>query len=312
MNNTLISIISPIYRAENSIHILISRLIETLNIISDNFEIILVDDNSPDDSWSEIQKICRKDSRIKGIQLSRNFGQHYAITAGLENAKGEWIVVMDCDLQDRPEEIVNLYNEAIKGFDIVLASREIRKDSFHKKIFSKLFYKALSYLTGQKIDNSVANFGIYHKKVIDSILSMKDSIRYFPTMVNWVGFNKTKINVIHSERIHGESTYNFKKLFKLALDVILINSDKPIRLIIKFGLLMSIFSFSFAAYYLFAYLIGEIEVEGFTSLIISIWFLSGFILMTLGIVGLYIGKTYEAVKNRPFYIVRNEINIEHE
>jgi glycosyltransferase involved in cell wall biosynthesis len=312
MNNTLISIISPIYRAENSIHILISRLIETLNIISDNFEIILVDDNSPDDSWSEIQKICRKDSRIKGIQLSRNFGQHYAITAGLENAKGEWIVVMDCDLQDRPEEIVNLYNEAIKGFDIVLASREIRKDSFHKKIFSKLFYKALSYLTGQKIDNSVANFGIYHKKVIDSILSMKDSIRYFPTMVNWVGFNKTKINVIHSERIHGESTYNFKKLFKLALDVILINSDKPIRLIIKFGLLMSIFSFSFAAYYLFVYLIGEIEVEGFTSLIISIWFLSGFILMTLGIVGLYIGKTYEAVKNRPFYIVRNEINLEHE
>ena len=312
MNNRLISIISPIYRAENSIHILISRLIETLNIISDNFEIILVDDNSPDDSWSEIQKICRKDSRIKGIQLSRNFGQHYAITAGLENAKGEWIVVMDCDLQDRPEEIVNLYNEAIKGFDIVLASREIRKDSFHKKIFSKLFYKALSYLTGQKIDNSVANFGIYHKKVIDSILSMKDSIRYFPTMVNWVGFNKTKINVIHSERIHGESTYNFKKLFKLALDVILINSDKPIRLIIKFGLLMSIFSFSFAAYYLFAYLIGEIEVVGFTSLIISIWFLSGFILMTLGIVGLYIGKTYEAVKNRPFYIVRNEINLEHE
>lgn len=312
MNNRLISIISPIYRAENSIHILISRLIITLNNLTDNFEIILVDDNSPDDSWSEIQKICSNDSRIKGIQLSRNFGQHYAITAGLENAKGEWIVVMDCDLQDRPEEIVNLYNEAIKGFDIVLASREIRKDSFHKKIFSKLFYKALSYLTGQKIDNSVANFGIYHKKVIDSILSMKDSIRYFPTMVNWVGFNKTKINVIHSERIHGESTYNFKKLFKLALDVILINSDKPIRLIIKFGLLMSIFSFSFAAYYLFAYLIGEIEVVGFTSLIISIWFLSGFILMTLGIVGLYIGKTYEAVKNRPFYIVRNEINLEHE
>lgn len=183
MNNTqetpLISIVSPVYKAEKIVDILVKRIKEEVSKITENYEIILVEDGSPDRSWEAIERNCMEDKRVKGIKLSRNFGQHYAITAGLDHAKGEWTVVMDCDLQDRPEEIINLYQKALEGYDIVLARRHKRQDSFLKRTFSWLFYKILSYLTGTKHDPAVANFGIYHKKVIQAVSQMRESIRYF-------------------------------------------------------------------------------------------------------------------------------------
>ncbi len=304
----IISIVSPVYRAENIVDKLVTEIIKSVSQITENFEIILVEDGSPDDSWAKIEENCQKDTRVKGIKLSRNFGQHYAITAGLDHAQGEWIVVMDCDLQDRPEEIPNLYKKAKEGFDVVLAQRHQRKDNFFKKLFSWAFYKVLSYLTGVKHDESVANFGIYHKKVIEAVKQMRESIRVFPIMVRWVGFKQTKLKVEHAEREEGKSSYNFKRLLNFALDIILAYSDKPIRLTIKTGLLISFLSFIFAIILLVQYFLGKITVAGYASLIISIWFFSGLIMMTLGVIGLYVGKIFEGVKNRPIYVIKDFLN----
>ncbi len=303
-----ISIVSPVYNSEGSIVTLIERIKNVLLTITDKYEIILVEDGGNDNSWDVIERQALLDRRIKGIKLSRNFGQHYAITAGLDYSRGEWIVVMDCDLQDRPEEIINLFNKAQEGFDIVLARRFNRQDGMLKKLFSALFYRTLGYLTGSDQDETVANFGIYNRKVIDIVVSMRESIRYFPTMIKWVGFKSTKLNVLHEPRANSSTSYNFKKLLNLAIDIILAYSDKPIRLMIKFGLFVSLISFIVAIIVLIRWIGGDITVMGYTSQIISIWFLSGIIISTLGLVGLYIGKTFEGVKQRPIYVIEKLVN----
>ena len=308
--NIKISIVSPVYRAENIVPELVKQIAKNVETITSNYEIILVNDSSPDNSWLAIEKECSKNSKVKGINLSRNFGQHYAITAGLSYAKGDWIVVMDCDLQDRPDEIPNLYNKALEGYDSVFAQRIERKDGFIKKTLSKLFYSLFSYLTDTKQDASVANFGVYNKKVIDSILSMNDKVRFFPTLVQWVGFNKYYLPVKHSDRYEGQSSYNFKSLFKLALNNIIAFSDKPLRLTVKLGFYISIISLLVGLVYLILYFNGNIEVIGFTSLFISIWFLAGVVISILGIIGLYVGKIFDNVKRRPLYITNELINIE--
>lgn len=303
-----LSVVSPVYRAEKILPVLVQRISEAALTITRDFEIVLVDDYSPDNSWAVIEQLAQENKAVKGIKLSRNFGQHYAITAGLDNAKGEWIVVMDCDLQDRPEEIPVLYQKAQEGFDIVLAKRSNRKDKFFKRLFSKYFYKVLSYLTGSEQDATVANFGIYHRRVNDAIKQMRESIRYFPTMVQWVGFRLTKIEVQHDERFEGKTSYNFKKLLRLATDIILAFSDKPLRILVKGGLLLATIFFFVAIIYLIKWFRGEISVLGYTSLIISVWMLSGVIIATLGVVGLYIGKIFEGVKNRPIYLIEKKLN----
>lgn len=302
-----ISIVSPVYRAEKIIPELVKRIDDSISIITTNYEIILVEDCGPDNSWTVIEDIAKKNPRVKGFKLSRNFGQHYAITCGLDHAKGDWIVVMDCDLQDQPEEIIKLYNKALEGNDIVLAQRVERQDSFIKRLLSKVFYRILGYLTGTSIDESIANFGIYSSKSIEAIKSMRESIRYFPTMVKWVGFKQATIPVEHAERVEGNSSYNFKRLFNLALEIILAYSDKPIRIMIKFGLMISMASCLMGLIFLTRYLFGEVTVQGYTSLIISIWFFSGLILVMLGVVGLYVGKTFEGVKRRPIYIIEKSV-----
>jgi dolichol-phosphate mannosyltransferase len=302
-----LSIVSPVYRAELILEELVKRIEDSVVNITTDFEIILVEDFGPDNSWNVIEEIASKNPRVKGLKLSRNFGQHYAITAGLDHAAGDWVVVMDCDLQDQPEEIPALYDKAIQGFEVVLARRSNRQDGFMKRLSSKLFYRTLAWLTGSHQDETIANFGIYSKAVITQITSMRESIRYFPTMVRWVGFRQTTLDVVHASNSSRESSYNFKKLFNLALDIMLAYSDKPIRLTVKFGLLVALTGFLFAIYTLIRYLQGEIIVAGYASMIISLWLLSGFLLVTLGMIGLYIGKTFEGVKNRPIYIVEKRV-----
>lgn len=308
MIKPFISIVSPIYGAENTVEELVSQIHKEVSLITNEYEIILVDDCGPDKSWEKIIQLCENDNKIVGLKLSRNFGQHYAITAGLDQSLGEWIIVMDCDLQDRPDQISKMYNKALEGYDVVQGRRENRKDSFFKKTFSTLFYKVLAYLSGYSQDSTIANFGIYNKKVISSITSMRESIRFFPTMVAWVGFRKTSIEIEHAERSEGRSSYTISKLFNLALDIILAYSDKPLRIIIKLGMITSLGSFIFLMYNLYKYLSGQIVVLGYMSLIISIWFLSGLIMLMLGVVGLYIGKTFESTKNRPIYVIDKKIN----
>ena len=210
---------------------------------------------------------------------------------------------MDCDLQDRPEEIINLYNKVQEGYDVVLARRYQRQDNFFKRFFSWAFYKTLSYLTGTPHDSGITNFGVYHHRVIEAVNQMRESIRYFPTMVHWVGFRQTKLDVQHAAREEGKTSYNFKRLINLAIDIILAYSDKPLRLTIRLGLFISLLAFLFAVLNVILYFQGLIIVSGYASLIISIWFFSGLIITILGVLGLYVGKIFEGVKKRPIYII---------
>ena len=305
-----LSIVTPVYSCESCIVDLIDRITISINSFTTDFEIIFVNDSSPDNSWEVLKQISSENSTIKLINLSRNFGQHAAITAGLSEATGEWMVVMDCDLQDLPEEIPNLFSKAQEGYDFVLAERASRNDSFYKKMTSRVFYFVLSYLTGTKQDTSVANFGIYHRKVINEVLKMGDQIKFFPLMIKWVGFSSCKLPVKHAARIEGTSSYSLLKLLRLSSDVILSFSDKPLKILVKLGFFISLIALIFGIDILYSYLSGKIIVQGYASLIISLWFLSGLIVSMLGLVGLYVGKSFDKIKGRQVYIIKEKVNFE--
>ncbi len=306
----LFSIVSPVYRAERIIPELHSRICQALEKITQHFEIILVNDSSPDQSWQEIKKITARDKRVKGIHLSRNFGQHHAITAGLDNAKGEWIVVMDCDLQDQPEEISKMYLKAQEGYDVVLGRRVQRKDSFFKRFSSKLYNHFYSFFTDTKADATIANFGIYHRKVIESLSGIREQNRSFPLFVHWMGFSKTTVEIEHAARYEGKTSYNLKRLFRLAANSIIAFSNKPLYVSICLGFFLCFVSFCFGAYFFLRYFITQTPVAGWTSLMVSLWFIGGMIMASLGVIGIYIGKIFDEVKKRPIYIIQETENIE--
>jgi len=301
-----LSVVSPVYRAERLVEKLVDEIRAALESLGISFEIILVEDGSPDKSWESICKTCCKFSEVRGVRLSRNFGQHYAISAGLSLAHGNWVVVMDCDLQDRPAEIPRLLEKAKEGYDVVVARRAMRQDGFLKKLSSKIFYGTLGWLTGTTHDPAIANFGIYSAKVIAAINSMPESIRYFPTMVRWVGFRTESLDVEHAARPEGKTSYNLRRLFNLALDICLAYSDKPLRMAVGTGFAVSLIGFVFAGFTVVQAFRGEIQVLGYASLIVSLWVLAGLMIFIMGVVGLYVGKCFEGVKRRPTFIIREE------
>lgn len=305
-----ISIVSPVYRGEKMVHELVTRIRENVTKLTDDFDIILVNDASPDQSWQMILKECADDKRIKGINLSRNFGQHKAIRAGLNYAKGDWVVVMDCDLQDRPEEIPNLYAKGVEGFDIVQGERMERKDNGLKKLSSKVFHIIFDWLTGIKSNQRIANFGIYKNTVIKYICQISERDRGLISMLRYVGFNSTSIPIEHGARLEGKSSYTLSKLLNLAFNNIISNTNKPLRVMVEVGFAMAFFSLVIALYNVLAKLCGFISVAGFSTIVFSVWFVGGMIMMQIGILGIYIGKVFDQVKGRPLYVVRDEVNVD--
>ena len=310
MDNCKISVVIPEYKGEKMVKELVERIQQSVETITEDYEIILVNDCSPDNTWTEIEKVGKFDTRVKGLNLSRNFGQHYAISAGLQYAKGDWVVVMDCDLQDRPEEILNLYNKAQEGWYIVQARRINKQFGFFKKLSSVLYHKVFDYLSGFKTDSAKGNFGIYHKHVIEEYNKIGEVSRSFGSLIRHLGFKTTDMDVQHAARGEGKSSYTLSKLLSLSFDTIISNSNKPLRLAVLWGFLMSGLSFLLAIYNVVAKLIGIIEVSGYTTTIFSIWFVGGLLLLMMGVLGLYIGKIYNQVKGRPIYVVAESLNIE--
>jgi dolichol-phosphate mannosyltransferase len=241
---------------------------------------------------------------VHGIQFSRNFGQHYSITAGLDYCRGKWVVVMDCDLQDRPEEIPHLYAKAKEGYDIVLAQRQMRRDSLLKRMTSKMFYQLFSYLADIKYNGDVGNFRIMSNKVVENLRLMREQLRFLGALTQWIGFPTTSIKVEHAERFEGKTTYTVAKLLKLAIDTIIAYSDKPLRLSVNLGFFMVFFSFSYSVYIVVRSTFFGVSIPGWSSLIVSLYFIGGIIISILGIIGIYLGKTFNESKNRPLYIVR--------
>ena len=246
-----ISVVIPVYKAEDCLHELYTRLTRCLENISRDFEILLVEDCGGDRSWEIIEELAAKDLRVKGVQLSRNFGQHYGITAGLDHCNGDWIVVMDCDLQDPPEEIINLYTAAMQGYDVVLARRSNRQDPILQRLTSYIFFKIFNYLSDTNYDSQIGNFRIMSRKVIESYCQMREQLRFFGGLIDWMGFPSLVVDIQHSKRFAGKSTYSFRKRWQLASEIIIAYSDKPLRLSVQFGFIMAIVAFSYGLYIFF-------------------------------------------------------------
>lgn len=302
----LISVIIPVYKAEDCLHELYRRLVPALESVSQDFEIVMVEDCGGDRSWGIIRELAKADPRVRGIQFSRNFGQHYGITAGLDHCSGDWAVVMDCDLQDAPESIPALYAKAQEGFDVVLARRMMRKDGLRKTLGSRLFYKVFGWLADMDYDPEVGNFRIISRKVIDSCNSMRENLRFFGGMIDWLGFPTAKIDSEHGERFAGETSYTFASLLKLASNTIIAYSDKPMRLSVQFGFAMAILAFMAGIGLLIYASLNEVPIMGWSSLIVSLYFIGGVIIANLGIIGIYLAKAFEETKKRPLYVVMHD------
>lgn len=302
------SVVVPVYGCRDALPELHRRLVETLEQMGKSFELIFVDDHDKQNSWEEIFRICQQDKRVRGIKLSRNFGQIRAITAGLDNAKGDWIVVMDCDLQDRPESIPELYGKACEGFDVVFAKRVDRKDSALTKFLSKSFYKVYEYFTDGTYDASLCNFSISRRIVIQNYCKLREHNRGYTMFIKWLGFRQTAIELVGDERFSGSSSYSFSKKMNMAFELITAQSNKPLQLSIRIGFVISLIAFAFLTYTVFRQLLFNDGAAGWTSLIASIYLMGGIILAAIGVVGLYVGNIFTEVKNRPLYVIEEDVN----
>ncbi|MBN9379449.1 MAG: glycosyltransferase family 2 protein [Chitinophagaceae bacterium] len=304
----LISVVSPVYGCKACLDELHARLVQTLEGLTDSFEIILVNDASPDAPWELIKDLAQRDKRVKGINLSRNFGQHYALRAGLDHSKGDWVIVMDCDLQCDPAEIIKLYEKAKEGYDVVFTKIKQKKEPYFKALTSEMFYNVYNYLTGMKIEKSLSSMNIANRRVVDVIRSMKEHHQVHFLFLKWAGFRSAIIEIDHNKRFAGKSSYDFKKRIRLAVNTFLTFSDKPLRLAIRLGFYLSCVSAVFMTYKIVGSLLHGHQVLGWASLIASIFFSTGLIISVLGVVGLYVGKIFEEVKNRPLYVAKDLLN----
>lgn len=304
-----ISVVVPVYGCPGALPELHRRLVAVLEGMGKSFEIVLVDDHDPQNSWEGIERLCALDERVVGVRLSRNFGQIRAITAGLDLCQGDWVVVMDCDLQDRPEGIPQLYEKAQEGYDVVFARRVQRKDSGVTKLFSRAFYKVYEYFTDGTYDASLCNFSISRHIVIQSYCSMRERNRAYTMFIKWLGFKQTAIDLVGDERFEGESSYSFKKKLAMAFELITAQSTKPLKFAVTVGFFFALVSLLvIVATVVNHFLNADDVLAGWTSTIASIFFMGGLILASVGVVGLYVGNIFEEVKGRPLYVVAEVLN----
>ncbi|MEN5096101.1 glycosyltransferase family 2 protein [Stenotrophomonas sp. TWI1409] len=304
-----ISVVAPVYGCKGCLEDLVDQVQAAVATLGVEFEMILVDDASPDGAWPRITELAATRAWLRGLRLSRNFGQHSAISAGIEHADGRWTVVMDCDLQDVPAEIPALYRKANdEQLDVVFAQRVERQDAPLKRFSSWAFFSVLGWLTGVPQDPSTANFGIYHRKVIQAVCQMPERDRSFPLMVKWAGFRTGKLPVQHQARAEGETSYTLRKLLALSTNIALGYSEKPLRMVAGTGIACSLVAFVLVAMSLLRWWDGDIEVAGYTSIIGSVWLIGGLVMFCLGVVGLYVGQVFRNVQKRPYYIVADAVN----
>lgn len=304
-----ISVVVPVYGCPEALVPLHERLVLVLSKICDSYEIILVNDCCPKGSWNIIKKICAEDRNVVGINLSRNFGQIHATNAGINISEGDYVVLMDCDLQDRPEGILELYQEIEKGRDIVFAKRKDRKDGKLTLLLSSLFYKVYNYFVDGYYDKDIGNFCIVKRHIVDEYNKIKDNNRSFTTVLSWMGYDTSYVEIESDERYEGKSSYNFKKKMDLAIDMLTSQSNKPLKAIIELGLFIAMLSFIYLMSQVIMYFVVDDILEGWTSMIASIFLVGGIVLICLGGVGIYIGNIFNQTKGLPDYLIMESINL---
>lgn len=303
------SIIIPIFNEEGNINKLYERLKSLIKNINSDFEFIFINDGSKDKSIQLIKELASKDVDVKFINFSRNFGHQIAVTAGLDKSTGDRIVIIDADLQDPPELIIDMFNKMDDGYEVVYAKRKARKgESWLKKFTAKMFYRILKSITSVNIPVDTGDFRIMDRKIVDALKEMPEQQKFLRGQISWIGFNQTYIEYERDERFAGETGYTYKKMIRFALDGITSFSNFPLKFASICGFVVSGIAFIVMLYALYSRFISKNYIEGWTSIIISVLFLGGIQLISIGIIGEYISRLSSNVRNRPLYIVR-ESNI---
>jgi len=302
-----LSVVSPVYHAEGCVEELHRRLSEVLQSMKVDYEIIFVDDGSPDRSAEKISEIAASDAQVIALLLSRNFGQHPAITAGVSEAKGDWIVVMDCDLQDRPEDIPRLFAKAREGHDIVFARRQKPHESWIKRTTSHAWFAILNRLTDFPVDSGAGSFSLISRQVADEFLRISDRHRHYVLVLRWLGFAQAYVDVEQAERFAGRSSYSLRALLRHAISGIASHSTRLLYLSIYAGFAFVGLAVAQFAYVLYLKAFHGVGVAGWASVMAAIWLTGGAVLSSLGVLGIYLGRVFEQVKQRPIYIVRKRI-----
>ena len=307
-----ISAIVPSYNEEKNVPLIYKRLTDTLSKISDKYEIIFVNDCSKDSTLSVIKQISEKDSHVKYISFSRNFGHQIAVSAGLDMCKGNAVVIIDGDLQDPPELILEMYKKYQEGYKVVYAKRKTREgETWFKKATAKLFYRFLAAMTSIEIPVDVGDFRLIDKVIVNHLRNMPEKSKYIRGQISWIGYQQTFVEYHRDARLYGKTNYPLKKMLRLAFDGITAFSDKPLKMASAIGIISAILSLLAIIYALISYFIFDSAVSGWTSLIISVLFIGGVQLITIGIIGEYIARINNDVRNRPLYIIEEE-NIENQ
>lgn len=304
---THITAVAPVLNEALNVAELTGRLRQALGQITDDFSIIIVDDGSTDGTWDRLQELSQDDPRITGIRLSRNFGQHTAITAGLDAADADWVVVLDGDLQDRPEVIPELYAKAMEGHQVVFVERMNRSEGKLYLTAQKVFYSTLRWLTGTEYNGAHGNFSIISRSVLDEYKGLSESGRFYGGLVDWLGFEPASIAAEHGERFAGRPSYNLLKRFQFAKTIILSFSTRPLDLTLAIGLFVTIGALLMGGWILLKALFFGYAIQGWASLMVSIYFLGGVQMVMIGMVGLYVGRISDEVKRRPNYVTRQAV-----
>ncbi len=309
----LISIVVPMYFEEEVAQECYNRITAVMNSNHYNYELVFVNDGSTDRTLEILEQLAMNDNRMKVISFARNFGHQIAVTAGIDYAKGDAIVIIDADLQDPPEVIPELVNKWLEGFDVVYAKRKKRKgETLFKLLTAKYFYKFLNYMSDIDIPKDTGDFRLIDRKVAAVFRKMTEKNRFVRGMFSWIGFSQTYIEYERDERFAGETKYPFKKMIKFASDGIIAFSSKPLKLVMTLGSASVLVSIIVLLYSILTRLFGHEVQPGWASIMVAITFFSGIQLLGLGIVGQYIARIYDESKNRPIYIVKDVYNIENE
>jgi glycosyltransferase involved in cell wall biosynthesis len=296
-----LSVVVPVYGCGGCLDTLYDRLTTSVSQITERYELVLVDDRSVDDGWSVLQRLARGDARVRALRLSRNFGQDAAITAGLSEARGARVIVMDCDLQEAPEDIPRLWTAAQEGYDVVRTIRRGRRHAPLKRWGSQL-YRRLTFETDTRADYSTLS--LISRRVVNAYLSLNDQDREYMITLDWLGFSAVAIEIAHSDRHSGKSTYTVGRLFRVALNGMFFRSTLMLRLVILAGFIVALIGLAIAAFEIIDYIAGPNKsVPGYTSLAVLVLVLAGVIIISIGVVGLYVGRTFQQVKNRPLYLI---------
>ena len=305
-----ISVVIPEYGCREAIFELHRRLVETLESIGTDFEIIFVEDRDPQNSWEDIKTLCEKDDRVRGIHFTRNFGQECAITAGLRASSGDYVVVMDCDLQDPPEGIKDLYEKVREGADVVYVRRKNRRDSFLTRFLSRMFYRFYNFMADEEYDPMIGNFSIASRRAVDSCLSMNEKNRGYIMFLRWLGYPSFVIDIEAEERAAGKSSYNLVRKIRYAVQEITSQSNKPLYIAIYIGAFFSFLSLIAIILLVIKRFADGSVPEGWVSLMVSVYLVGGLMLSSLGIHGIYVGNIFTEVKNRPMYVIEEKRNLD--